>query len=177
MYNPSIAASTNRINLDQDGDNVNDYAFDAAGNTTRDVGLRRFTYDAENKQANVETVNSSGTVTGTIGEYFYDGDGRRVKKRGWINGQWEETRFVYNASSRSVAEYSTIVNPTPQVAYLTSDHLGSPRVNTDENGKVIARHDYRPYGEEVTERTHAQYAGDTIRKQNRGAMAIQVWEV
>ncbi len=34
VFNPSIAASTNRINLDQDGDSVNDYAFDAAGNKT-----------------------------------------------------------------------------------------------------------------------------------------------
>ncbi|MBK7709521.1 MAG: hypothetical protein IPJ30_28115 [Acidobacteria bacterium] len=84
---------------------------------------------------------------------YYDGDGRRVKKRGWINGQWEETIFVYDASSRLVAEYSTILNPTPQVAYLTADHLGSPRINTNELGTVISRHDYRPYGEEITERT------------------------
>ena len=57
------------------------------------------------------------------------------------------------------------MNPTPQVAYLTNDHLGSARINTDENGAVISRHDYRPYGEEITERTHAHYVGDTIRKQ------------
>ena len=145
---------------------MNDFAFVAAGNTTRDPHLRKFTYDAENKQTKVETVNSSGAVTGTIGEYFYDGDGRRVKKIAYSNNQVTETTvFVYNASSRLVAEYSTILNPTPQVAYLTNDHLGSPRINTNENGKVTARHDYRPYGEEVAERTHAQYVGDTIRKQ------------
>ena len=67
-----------------------------------------------------------------------------------------------------MAEYSTILNPTPQVAYLTNDHLGSPRINTDELGAAISRHDYRPYGEEVAERTHAHYAGDTIRKQFTG---------
>ena len=37
-------ANANRINLDQDGDNANDYAFDAAGNTTIDAQLRKFTY-------------------------------------------------------------------------------------------------------------------------------------
>ena len=78
MFNPSISASTNRINLDQDGDNVNDYAFDASGNTTNDAQLRKFTYDAENKQ--IEVKNSSDE---TIGKYWYDADGRRVKKRGW----------------------------------------------------------------------------------------------
>ncbi|MBK7706106.1 MAG: hypothetical protein IPJ30_10065 [Acidobacteria bacterium] len=163
VFNPSISASTNRINLEQDGDSVNDYAFDASGNTTKDANGRTFVYDAENKQ--IEVKNASNE---TIGQYWFDGDGRRVKKRGWINGQWEETIFVYDASSRLVAEYSTILNPTPQVAYLTADHLGSPRINTNELGTVISRHDYRPYGEEITERTHAEYIGDTIRKQFTG---------
>ncbi len=31
-----------------------------------------------------------------------------------------------------------------EVAYLISDHLGSPRVNTDKNGNVTARHDDHP---------------------------------
>ncbi|MBK7706125.1 MAG: RHS repeat-associated core domain-containing protein [Acidobacteria bacterium] len=142
---------------------MNDYAFDSFGNTTKDANGRTFVYDAENKQ--IEVKNASNE---TIGQYWFDGDGRRVTKRGWINGQWEETIFVYDASSRLVAEYSTILNPTPQVAYLTADHLGSPRINTNELGTVISRHDYRPYGEEITERTHAEYIGDTIRKQFTG---------
>ncbi|RMG01753.1 MAG: hypothetical protein D6735_11320, partial [Acidobacteria bacterium] len=55
------------------------------------------------------------------------------------------------ASGRLVAEYSTIVaNSTDaKVAYLTNDHLGSPRINTDANGNVTARHDYNPFGEEI----------------------------
>ncbi|MBK7704652.1 MAG: hypothetical protein IPJ30_02450 [Acidobacteria bacterium] len=162
IFNPSVNASNNRLSS-SDG-----YQFDAAGNTIRDPQNRKFTYDAENKQTKVETVDQNGTVTGTLGQYVYDGDGRRVKKIAWINGQWETTVFVYDASSRLVAEYSTNLNPTPQVAYLTTDHLGSPRINTNENGAVISRHDYRPYGEEITERTHSQYAADTIRKQFTG---------
>ncbi|MBK7706206.1 MAG: hypothetical protein IPJ30_10585 [Acidobacteria bacterium] len=166
VFNPSISPNTNRINLDQDGDSVNDYAIDNSGNTTRDALVRKFTYDAENKQTKVESIDSNGNVTGTIGEYFYDGDGRRVKKH--VPSTGETTVFVYNASSRLVAEYSTILNETPQVAYLTNDHLGSPRINTNENGSVISRHDYRPYGEEITERTHTQYIADTIRKEFTG---------
>ncbi|MBK7706203.1 MAG: hypothetical protein IPJ30_10570 [Acidobacteria bacterium] len=145
---------------------MNDYAFDAAGNTTRDAQFRKFTYDAENKQTKIESVDANGAVTGTIGEYFYDGDGRRVKKH--VPSTGETTVFVYDASSRLVAEYSTNLNQTPQVAYLTNDHLGSPRINTNENGTVISRHDYRPYGEDITERSHAEYVGDTIRKQFTG---------
>jgi len=50
-----------------------------------------------------------------------------------------------------VAEYSTIIEPTAtaKTSYLTNDHLGSPRINTDANGAVTARHDYYPFGEEI----------------------------
>lgn len=50
-----------------------------------------------------------------------------------------------------MAEYSTVVADTAhvKVAYLTADHLGSPRINTDASGTVTARHDYMPFGEEI----------------------------
>ncbi|MCV4939180.1 hypothetical protein OFC17_30830, partial [Escherichia coli] len=48
---------------------------DAAGNTTADPEGRTFIYDAENKQTEVR--DSQNTI---IGQYRYDGDGRRVKK-------------------------------------------------------------------------------------------------
>src|SRR5436190_18083519 len=35
------------------------------------------------------------------------------------------------------------------VQYLTSDHLGTPRVVTKADGSVAARHDYKPFGEEL----------------------------
>ncbi|MBK8150717.1 MAG: RHS repeat protein [Acidobacteria bacterium] len=161
-FNPNVNASNNRLSS-SDG-----YQFDAAGNTIRDPQFRKFTYDAENKQTKVETVDSNGTVTGTLGQYFYDGDGRRVKKIAWINGQWETTVFVYDASSRLVAEYSTILNPTPQVAYLTNDHLGSPRINTNENGALVSRTDYMPYGEEIiglgSRSSGNKYVTDDVRQ-------------
>jgi uncharacterized protein RhaS with RHS repeats len=48
----------------------------------------------------------------------------------------ETTLFVYDASGKMVAEYSTIVTPPSEakVSYLTNDHPGSPRVITDQNG-------------------------------------------
>jgi RHS repeat-associated protein len=75
-----------------------------------------------------------------------------------------------------VAEYSTIVEPTAtaKISYLTTDYLGSPRINTDANGNVIARHDYLPFGEEIQsgtgERNSVQgYSGqDSIRQKFTG---------
>ena len=45
--NPDVNQSDNRLSS-SDG-----YVFDDAGNTTRDPQLRKFTYDAENKQVEV----------------------------------------------------------------------------------------------------------------------------
>ena len=33
--------------------------------------------------------------------------------------------------------------------YLTSDHLGSVRVVTDANARVVGRHDFLPFGQEI----------------------------
>lgn len=51
--------------------------------------------------------------------------------------------------------------------YLTIDNLGTPRINTDANGLVTARHDYHPFGEEIStgqRSVHPEYTGDGIRK-------------
>ena len=137
ICNPEVSTTNNRLV---------GYTFDSAGNTTKDAENRRFTYDGENKQVKVETLDSNGTVIGTVGDYFYDGAGKRVKK---VVPNGETTVFVYDASGKLVAEYSTVLSLTPQVSYLTDDHLGSPRISTNQNGTVLARHDYHPFGEEI----------------------------
>lgn len=170
VFNPEIQPGENRFKLDQDNDSTNDYLYDGAGNTTRtvtktptgNIQLRKFTYDGENKQTKVETVDANGNVTGTIGEYFYDGEGKRIKKI--VPSTGEITIFVYDAANRLVAEYSTnvVAQQAAKVSYLTSDKLGSSRINTDQNGAVTARHDYKPFGEEIQ---RVNYGTDTIRNQ------------
>jgi RHS repeat-associated protein len=109
-----------------------------------------------------------------IGHYFYNGDGKRVKK--YVPATGETTLFVYDASGKVVAEYSTIVTPPSEakVSYLTTDHLGTPRVITDQAGNVTSRLDFLPFGEEIPTgtggRTTAQgYFGvDSIRQKFTG---------
>lgn len=155
LVNPSVSTTNNRLN---------GYIFDDSGNTTEDAEERTFIYDGENKM--VEVKNSSNV---TVGLYYYDGDGKRVKK---IVTGGETTLFVYDAGGKMIGEYSTQLNQTPQVSYLTTDTLGSPRVNTDENGAIISRHDYHPFGEEIVGsggRTQGLgYQSDDNRKQFTG---------
>jgi RHS repeat-associated protein len=64
------------------------------------------------------------------------------------------TIFVYDALGRMAAEYSTAVDtPSCVTCYLSPDHLGTPRLITDQSGIVVARHDYLPFGEEIPANT------------------------
>ncbi|MEZ5308394.1 MAG: RHS repeat-associated core domain-containing protein [Pyrinomonadaceae bacterium] len=144
MENPEINPATNRIKeLQPDGDSVKDYEYDPAGNTTKDPDGRTFQYDGENKQIKVSNT------AGTIGEYSFDGDGKRVKKH--VPATGETTHFIYDAGGKLIAEYSTIVEPTAtaKANYLTNDTLGSPRILTDRDGNVGSRRDFLPFGGEI----------------------------
>jgi len=185
MCNPTFSSTTNRITS-------SGYSFDASGNTTADPDGRSFVYDGENKQVSVETGST------LIGTYAFDGDGKRIKKIDATGG----TLFLYDAAGRLVEEIFTAVPNCEQgqrdckvegpvttsyvyaggrllstekpdgTNYLTADHLGSPRINTDNNGSVIARHDYMPFGEEIDgtggRTTGLGYATDSVRKQFTG---------
>lgn len=48
---------------------------------------------------------------------------------------------------------------------MTSDHLNSPRIQTNSLGQVISRHDYQPFGEKIA---RANYGADDIRKKFTG---------
>ncbi len=167
--NPEIDPASNRIKeLQPDGDQIKDYEYDQSGNTTKDPDGRVFKYDGENKQ--IEVKNPAGNP---IGQYFYDGDGKRARK--YVPSTGENTVFQYDAAGLLIAEYSTIVETTnPQVSYLTNDQLGSPRITTDKNGNVFSRRDFLPFGEELTALDTSQrtstvgYAADSVRQKFTG---------
>jgi len=154
IYNPSVNQNNNRLNASED------YSYDSSGNTTNDPQGRIFKYDGENKQ--YEVRDSQNNV---IGLYFFDGNGKRIKKI--VPSTEEVTVFVYDSTGKLSAEYSTRLSQDPKVSFTTSDHLGSPRIKTDENRSVISRNDYHPYGEQVytTQRIQALgYKPDDIRR-------------
>ncbi len=165
IFNPSINTSNdNRLNTN-DG-----YSFDNSGNTLRTPQNRKFTYDGENKQIKVETFNANGIVDGLLGEYWYDGEGKRVKKNSFENNQWITTIFIYDASGKLVEEYSSFAatQENAKASYLTNDHLGSPRITTDQNGQTISRRDFQPFGEEIATSQRTQqglgYINDTVKQ-------------
>ncbi|MFN0140053.1 MAG: BPSL0067 family protein [Pyrinomonadaceae bacterium] len=159
VCNPDINTANNRFSSSQG------YGYDQNGNVTQDAQGRRFGYDAENHQKEFFIAGNSSTTPDAT--YQYDGAGMRVKKF----SATETTIFVYSGGGKLVAEYSTALAPTQQVSYLTTDHLGSPRVITNENGIVTNRKDFSAFGEETVtaQRTEAlKYQPDSVRKDYTG---------
>lgn len=117
-----------------------DQSYDAAGNLKSLLpSTLTLTYDAENRQ-----------LTAGAYSYTYDGAGHRVTK----TGGGATTVYVYDAAGQLAAEYSTAANASPCVTcYLSYDHLGSVRLITDQSGRVVSRHDYLPFGEEIPANT------------------------
>ena len=142
VTNPTVDTNTNRFVTS--GTN---FQYDLNGNLTRDSESRQFTFNGDNKQTVVRDAASN-----IIGQYFFDGEGKRVKKKVYDPNNpaviTEETIFVYS-SGKLVAEYSTQLSQSPTTSYTTTDHLGSPRVITDQLGQVKSRRDFMPFGEEL----------------------------
>jgi RHS repeat-associated protein len=164
VLNPTIDPNTNRFTS-------TDFVYDKNGNVTSDKDpvanlTRTFVFNGDNKQTAVKDSNGNN-----VGQYFYDGEGKRVKKV----TNTETTIFVYS-SGKLVAEYSTQLAANPSINYTTTDHLGSPRIITNELGQVKSRRDFMPFGEEIDasvgNRSNAglQYSvsGDLVRQKFTG---------
>ncbi|HKS30536.1 MAG TPA: hypothetical protein VJS44_22110 [Pyrinomonadaceae bacterium] len=85
---PAIDPNNNQVS-------VAGYVYDPAGNLTQRPNNKSYIYDAENKQTSYQ---ESGVDKGS---YFYDGDGRRVKRV--ANGV--TTIYVYDIMGQLIAEY------------------------------------------------------------------------
>lgn len=142
--NPQIDPLSNRIKAGQG------YAYDAAGNLKDTATGHHNAYDAENHIVNYD---GGATITGGA-SYSYDGDGRRVKKVVGV----VTTIFVYNILGQIVAEYSSETAAGSGTSYLTSDIFGAPRVITDQQRAVKSRHDYLPFGEEISATVGGRHA-------------------
>src|SRR5690242_15821587 len=138
-----LAGNTPTSNVYNGNNQIIGVSYDAAGNQLV-VNSNTLTYDAENRQISATEPPSLGGATET---YAYDGNGQRVQKS--ISGGASAV-YVYDAFGQLAAEYSTAPNNSSCITcYPVWDHLGTPRLVTDENANVVARHDYLPFGEEI----------------------------
>lgn len=127
----------NQIVAMSDGTAMPAQAYDGAGNLVNHPKMGQFAYDAEGRM-------TTATVGGVTTSFTYDGEGRRVT----LTSAGATKIFVYDAAGALMAEYGAA--GVPYTRYLTADGLGSTRLETDAAGAVTSRHDYAPFGAELT---------------------------
>lgn len=119
-------------------------------------GYRSFSYDAEGRITATTALQGGQTASATNA---YDGEGKRVRK---VRGS-SDTVYVYDAFGSLAAEYGN-TNPTGLgMSYYHRDRLGSTRLVTNAEGRLLRRIDYWPFGEEVSgldRNNHAAYGGN-----------------
>ncbi len=133
---------------------------DAAGNTISD-GIRKFRYNAMNQLAQVDHLSS-----GMQGVYRYNYLGQRVRKQ--VTGVHNmDVRFVYGQVGELLGEYDSSGFPIREyiynrnggvpkiiaqiesdgsVHYIHTDHLGTPRLATDDSGTIVWRWESDAFG-------------------------------
>ncbi|MBU7040352.1 MAG: RHS repeat-associated core domain-containing protein, partial [Theionarchaea archaeon] len=135
------------------------FTYDIYGNLlTKDDGqnLWEYSYDYGDK---LQSVKKDDEV---IEEYFYDGDGKRIKK---IDAESERVYIysgltvLYEMNTTTDMEAVYFYGPTGRIAkrvndvieYYNTDHLGSTRLVTSENGVTTEEIMYKPFGEQLNE--------------------------
>jgi len=161
---------TNQLTNVVDNGTTTAFTYDAAGNVQR-AGSVQYTYDAAGTMTGVAASQQSEF-------YVYTADGERIASvdlavgnpGSWTmvhwrlrdlgahvvreldeypsNGTWTWSRdYVYRGGSLLSSFVNNGTSEVRQDYHL--DHLGSPRLITDEQGYRVAQHDFFPYGEEV----------------------------
>lgn len=145
-----INTQTNRL--------TNQTTYDDGGNVLVDGKFRaeQYRYDSNGRQVWSAELNSS-----LESRSVYDGLGQRVQ----IAENGTVRNMVYDISGKLIAEYGGQVVGTGGTHYVVADVQGSTRVVMNGSGRIEARHDYLPFGEEI--------ASDTdLRTQARGYGAV-----
>ena len=133
------------------------YVHDANGNVTDD-GTYEYVY---NQRGLLEQVKQSSTVIAT---YYYDYRNRRTRKvtsagtTVYHYDQWDkligetttasepDRTYVYGANDAPVAQVSDD-GLAETVAYLSTDHIATPRLGKDANRRVVWRWDRDAFGD------------------------------
>ncbi|WP_157468591.1 RHS repeat domain-containing protein [Desulfatibacillum aliphaticivorans] len=153
---------THKLDAVTAGGTVYNYSYDANGNITACPKLEgagsisatlAIDYNVDNMPTQV--VKSVSGQTDVTTNFYYDGNGARVRKEvvgestTFYASQFYEvkngvaTKYIFGADRR-IAK----ITDGEGIQYFSKDHLGSSTVVTDDSGAVVEQADYRPFGED-----------------------------
>lgn len=183
--NYSYINGKNRLDEVRDGSNslLSGFTWDLNGNLTGNNSERHYRYDHADRMTAYYNKPGGGNAT-KYAAYFYDGSGARTTKFIWTPGTgWECVTYIdgmfeyHHNHTTSTDEYKNYIqldggieirvgaysdDTEPAVIYSGSDHLSSVSFRLDEDGDIIDREEYYPYGEtslRTFERKRYRYTG------------------
>jgi len=95
----------------------------------------------------------------------YNGMGQRVKKTVTQGAASTTMWWVYGLDGEVAAEWESAPTAPAGRQYVALDHLGSVRARFGEDGEVLQRVDYEPYGGEVQRAGVSGYGGGNAVRQ------------
>ena len=146
----------NELLTQENGTNYT-YTYDDHGNcTTKTDGntMWEYLYNYENMLLSVE---ENGQI---IEQYIYDSDGKRIKKVDSDSARiyiYSGLNVLYEINMTTQMDGVYVYGPTGRIAkkvnditeYYQTDHLGSTKLTTSENGETVTEMQYRPFGVQV----------------------------
>lgn len=134
------------------------YLYDANGNITSD-GTNCYTYNENNELTQV-TSCSNGQL---IGQYSYDYQGNRIIQKIYQNGVLSQTIYTPSASYETTklasggplqnttyylvnGQIAARKNPDGTKTFYHNDNLNSANILTDQNGQLVEKTTYYPFG-------------------------------
>jgi RHS repeat-associated protein len=168
----STPAENNRLEALMAGETEIAYSYDDAGNMVQETSSRHFEWDFVNR-LKAFRVQTEGAEPSVFAHYLYDASGARVKKlvrrqggqftvTNYIDGGFEHHRSVTAgieennsvhvlAGTRRIAQrrigQAFADDLSPAVQFEITDHLGSASVTVNDEGALINREEFTPYGE------------------------------
>jgi RHS repeat-associated protein len=135
------------------------FSYDQKGNLSSKQGadVHDYQYDHADRLTHVQL---NGQM---IDQFWYDGDGRRIKKTEWSESlqDYQDSIYIYRGNTilyekkpDTGMDALYIYGPKGKLAkkvngaiyYYHSDHLGTTRLITDENGTVVSQVMYQSFG-------------------------------
>jgi RHS repeat-associated protein len=153
----------NRItDKDTDGNIIKQLTItDSTGHFTGDgnryIRILKVASDGTETQAYPKTLIQNGTDGTIITENFTEGTTivqvthDFTDEATYPKGTYKVELYLTDTSTKPVTAGNLVIAERPvKLIFFHDDHLGTPRLITDEDGQTVSTHDYLAYGEEIT---------------------------
>ena len=172
-YNPAGVPHINKVaDLGfKDGTNSgDDYSYDPNGNTVEDLnkGITNIVYNHLNLPEVISFDNGDQVA------YVYNAKGSKLQKEATISGVTTVTDYIagkhYNNGTLNFFQHAEgrVVKQGSNwgYEYNIKDHLGNIRVSVDDNGTVVQKDDYYPFGLTFNSWSPSRSGGENLYKYN-----------